>query len=207
MMSLKFNSQITAAVLAIGMICFAAKVDAQGFRIGNLLQAGNGQGFRLGGPHVGMHFGGGQGASFGAGRLGMRFGNGQGARIGGQTYGMQFGGQQGTQIGRFSTIPVVQPGTYYYQDVNGYPVQQAGYPLQQSMYGQPLGGVSTTGVVVAEYPAATPTEADPSDNPIQISETVEPIENEIAVENEIADENEATDENDAGQDVIDVSGS
>lgn len=135
-MSTRFNYFL--ATMAVIMMTFAvsSKTQAQGFRIGNVLQAGGGQGFRLGGPRVGMHFGGGQGASFGVGNLGMRFGNGQGARFGGQSYGMQFGGQQGTQFGRLQTTPVVTPGTYYYQDV-----RQLAYPgtvYTQPVYQQPV---------------------------------------------------------------------
>ena len=124
----------------------------QGFRIGRVMQAGGGQGFRLGGARAGMQFGGGQGASFGLGRLGMRFGNGQGARIGGENYGMQFGGQQGTQIGRFATTPVVNPGTYYYNDVRQLNVvgPMAGPPIVngQIINGQVIGTQVLGGQVI-----------------------------------------------------------
>ncbi len=96
------------AVMAM-TICCTQESNAQrrGFRIGNVLQAGGGQGFRLGGNRAGMQFGGGQGAIIGGQNVGMRFGNGQGTRIGSRTFGMQFGGGQGTQFGRLAN------GTYY----------------------------------------------------------------------------------------------
>ncbi len=116
-----FCLPLRRAMILIGVLLLSAGVqtstDAQGVRIGNFFQAGGGQGFRLGGPRMGMHFGGGQGASIGGQYYGMRFGNGQGARIGGTQYGLQFGGQQGTQIGRLQTLPNGNPGTYYYGDV------------------------------------------------------------------------------------------
>lgn len=109
---------VFAFFAAVAMtFCSASAVQAQGFRIGNVMQAGGGQGFRLGFPRFGMHFGGGQGASFGGPNVGMRFGNGQGARFGAGNYGMQFGGGQGSQIGYIGTTPNVAPGTYYYDDV------------------------------------------------------------------------------------------
>ena len=96
------------AVMAM-TICCTQESNAQrrGFRIGNVLQAGGGQGFRLGGNRAGMQFGGGQGAIIGGQNVGMRFGNGQGTRIGSRNFGMQFGGGQGTQFGRLAG------GTYY----------------------------------------------------------------------------------------------
>lgn len=122
------------AVVALNF-CFASDANAQrGFRIGNFVQAGGGQGFRLGGPRGGMHFGGGQGASIGTQRFGMRFGNGQGARFGGANYGMQFGGGQGTQIGQLRTTTSGTLGTYYYGDV-----QNGGSYAQPMSQGQVVG--------------------------------------------------------------------
>jgi hypothetical protein len=158
-MRAKSKTLLAICALAVGTFCFQSNVNAQGFRIGNFIQAGGGQGFRMGGPRVGMHFGGGQGATFGAGRFGMRFGNGQGARIGGANYGMQFGGQQGTQIGRFATTPVVQPGTYYYNDVFGGGYAVPAYGVQQVTYVEPVpvaSAVPMMGEVVANYPVGTP---------------------------------------------------
>ena len=120
-----FKSVLVLVAIAALTLSDISTVNAQGFRIGNFIRAGNGQGFRMGGPRAGMHFGGGQGASIGTQRFGMRFGNGQGARFGGPQYGMQFGGQQGTQIGRFRTTPSVVPGTYYYGNT-----QAQGYARQ-----------------------------------------------------------------------------
>jgi hypothetical protein len=110
---------LAAGAILATTICVSPQTHAQGFRIGNFIQAGGGQGFRMGGPRLGMHFGGGQGATIGGQNFGMRFGNGQGARFGGANYGMQFGGGQGTQIGQLYTTPNVTPGTYYYGDVRG----------------------------------------------------------------------------------------
>lgn len=128
LMTRSTDRRLLVAVAFVATLFFGAELNAQGrgFRIGNVLQAGGGQGFRLGGPRFGMHFGGGQGASIGGQNFGMRFGNGQGARIGLSNYGMQFGGGQGTQIGRFSTTTGGDAGTYYYGDVqNGVPLQNA----------------------------------------------------------------------------------
>ncbi len=126
-----------AAIFAVTN-CGSVEVQAQGFRIGNFVQAGGGQGFRMGGPRFGMHFGGGQGASIGGQNVGMRFGNGQGARFGGVNYGMQFGGGQGTQIGQLYTTPSVTPGTYYYGDVRGTGYGQPGYVPQPGVAGPGL---------------------------------------------------------------------
>ena len=63
------------AVLAFAC-CTPTDLVGQGFRIGNFMQAGGGQGFRMGIGRFGMHFGGGQGASIGGQNFGMRFGNG-----------------------------------------------------------------------------------------------------------------------------------
>ena len=112
-----FSSDASAQGFRIGNVIQAG--NGQGFRVGNVMQAGGGQGFRLGLGGAGMHFGGGQGATFGGQNFGMRFGNGQGARFGGANYGMQFGGGQGAQFGQLQTVPQVQPGTYYYGDVRG----------------------------------------------------------------------------------------
>ncbi|MFK7768042.1 MAG: hypothetical protein AB8B55_12535 [Mariniblastus sp.] len=121
---------LTLSVMAAVTVYCTQDSNAQrrGFRIGSVVQAGGGQGFRLGGQRAGMHFGGGQGASIGGQNFGMRFGNGQGARFGVRNFGMQFGGQQGTQIGRIGTTPGVAPGTYYYGDV------------RNPVYGQPVLG-------------------------------------------------------------------
>ena len=117
------------AVIAMTICCSQESNAQRGFRIGNVLQAGGGQGFRLGGDRFGMQFGGGQGAIIGGQNGGMRFGNGQGARFGTSSFGMQFGGGQGTQIGRLST-----PSGFY----NGTVPNQA---YRQSMIvGQPVVG-------------------------------------------------------------------
>lgn len=139
------------AIVALSC-CFAADASAQrGFRIGNVLQAGGGQGFRLGGPRFGMHFGGGQGASIGGQNFGMRFGNGQGARFGGANIGMQFGGGQGTQIGQLRTTTSGAPGTYYYGDV------KTGGAHAQPMARQPIVGPSIRQPTVASRPVPQPT--------------------------------------------------
>ena len=127
---------LTVIVVMAMTICCVEESNAQrrGFRIGNVFQAGGGQGFRLGGDRLGMQFGGGQGAIFGGQNFGMRFGNGQGARFGGSSFGMQFGGGQGTQIGRLNT-----PSTFY----NGATPQYQSYrqPVrvaQPRNFGQPI---------------------------------------------------------------------
>ena len=117
------------AVIAMTICCSQESNAQRGFRIGNVLQAGGGQGFRLGGDRFGMQFGGGQGAIIGGQNGGMRFGNGQGARFGTSSFGMQFGGGQGTQIGRLST-----PSGFY----NG-AVQNQAY-RQSVIVGQPVVG-------------------------------------------------------------------
>ena len=117
------------AVIAMTICCSQESNAQRGFRIGNVLQAGGGQGFRLGGDRFGMQFGGGQGAIIGGQNGGMRFGNGQGARFGTSSFGMQFGGGQGTQIGRLST-----PSGFY----NG-AVQNQAY-RQPVIVGQPVVG-------------------------------------------------------------------
>ena len=117
------------AVIAMTICCSQESNAQRGFRIGNVLQAGGGQGFRLGGDRFGMQFGGGQGAIIGGQNGGMRFGNGQGARFGTSSFGMQFGGGQGTQIGRLST-----PSGFY----NG-AVQNQAY-RQPMIVGQPVVG-------------------------------------------------------------------
>ena len=114
MMSSKFKSEITVLVFAIGVICFAAEVDAQGLRIGKLRRAGNGQGFRTGGQQAG----GGQGARVGCQNCGTQFA------------GQQFRGQQVAQTGRVSAVTVVRRETYYYKDVNRYSVVN-GRPVVQ----------------------------------------------------------------------------
>ena len=53
------------AVIAMTICCTQESSAQRGFRIGNVLQAGGGQGFRLGGDRFGMQFGGGQGAIIG----------------------------------------------------------------------------------------------------------------------------------------------
>lgn len=146
------------AFLALTFCCsFDVNAQGRGFRIGNVIQAGGGQGFRMGGPRFGMHFGGGQGASIGGQNIGMRFGNGQGARIGGANYGMQFGGGQGTQIGQFYTSPMVTPGTYYYGDVQfqGYAQPVIG-PVNgtQPNYAAPVGAPTlASDLIRLSYPA------------------------------------------------------
>ena len=117
------------AVIAMTICCSQESNAQRGFRIGNVLQAGGGQGFRLGGDRFGMQFGGGQGAIIGGQNGGMRFGNGQGARFGTSSFGMQFGGGQGTQIGRLST-----PSGFY----NGTVPNQA--YRQPMIVGQPVVG-------------------------------------------------------------------
>lgn len=129
MCSSNWKMVVAGAIFAV-VGCVSSEAPAQGFRIGNFIQAGGGQGFRMGGPRFGMHFGGGQGATIGGQNLGMRFGNGQGARFGGVNYGMQFGGGQGTQFGQLDTTPNVAPGTYYYGDVRGSGYAQPGYVAQ-----------------------------------------------------------------------------
>jgi len=140
-MLIRLSVKTLLSLCAVAALTFLVtpEVNAQrGFRIGNIMQAGGGQGFRLGGARAGMHFGGGQGASIGTQNFGMRFGNGQGARFGGQQYGMQFGGQQGTQIGQFATRPSVAPGTYYYGDSQrGYAQQPQAGVRQSARYVQP----------------------------------------------------------------------
>jgi hypothetical protein len=175
---------LTASSIAVLCLSTTTEVNAQrGFRIGNIMQAGGGQGFRLGGPRAGMHFGGGQGASIGTQNFGMRFGNGQGARFGGQQYGMQFGGQQGSQIGQFSTRPTVAPGTYYYGDVRrGYsqPIVNQRYARPQAIQ-QPINGqayVQPSQAIVQQplaysqpfvsgSPTMIPTVANPTSNVVQ----------------------------------------
>jgi hypothetical protein len=147
------------AVVALSFY-FAADANAQrGFRIGNIMQAGGGQGFRLGGPRIGMHFGGGQGASIGTQNLGMRFGNGQGARFGGANFGMQFGGGQGTQIGQLRTTTSGAPGTYFYGDVrNGSSFVQ---PMAQGqVVGQPV--VTQPATITPRAPSMIPSSVNSS---------------------------------------------
>ncbi len=160
-----FKFLLSLGAIAVFSLSLTSEANAQrGFRIGNIMQAGGGQGFRLGGPRAGMHFGGGQGATIGTQNFGMRFGNGQGARFGGQQYGMQFGGRQGTQIGQFSTRPTVSPGTYYYGDMQrrGFVqpnIQQApAMAQQQGVYSQPS---------VVGAPAMIPTTAQPNSSVVQ----------------------------------------
>ncbi len=136
-LSLAVGATIIFTFCSIGELSAQGRGQGRGFRIGNVVQAGGGQGFRMGTQRLGMHFGGGQGASIGGPNAGMRFGNGQGARIGGNSYGMQFGGQQGSQIGNFATTPTVNPGTYYYGNVRNpdYAPRQT-YTMQPKYYAQ-----------------------------------------------------------------------
>ena len=121
------------AVIAMTICCTQESSAQRGFRIGNVLQAGGGQGFRLGGDRFGMQFGGGQGAIIGGQNGGMRFGNGQGARFGTSNFGMQFGGGQGTQVGRLSTPSSFYNGTAQYNGT----VQNQAYQ-QPMIVGQPV---------------------------------------------------------------------
>jgi len=137
---------LTVIVVMAMTICCVEESNAQrrGFRIGNVFQAGGGQGFRLGGDRLGMQFGGGQGAIIGGQNFGMRFGNGQGARFGGSSFGMQFGGGQGTQIGRLNT-----PSTFY----NGATPQYQSY-RQPVRVAQPIPGYAANvnqGVITSSY--------------------------------------------------------
>lgn len=103
---------IACSAVVVLAFCFASDANAQrGFRIGRVLEAGGGQGFRLGGERFEMRFGGGQGTSIGTQRFGMRFGNGQGARFGGANFGTQFGGEPGTQNDQRPATTAGAPGT------------------------------------------------------------------------------------------------
>ena len=125
---------LTATVIAIFCCTQESNAQRRGFRIGNILQAGGGQGFRLGGNRVGMQFGGGQGAIIGGQNVGMRFGNGQGARFGSRDFGMQFGGGRGTQFGRLTT-----QSTYYNGTIQNQSYRQP-MGITQPIVGQPFAG-------------------------------------------------------------------
>ena len=155
------------AVIAMTICCSQESNAQRGFRIGNVLQAGGGQGFRLGGDRFGMQFGGGQGAIIGGQNGGMRFGNGQGARFGTSSFGMQFGGGQGTQIGRLSTPSGFYNGTVpnqayrqpviVGQPVVGQPYVAQSYEIQtvQPLVASPIAPSYSTGpnqgVVTSSY--------------------------------------------------------
>ena len=147
------------AVIAMTIGCTQESSAQRGFRIGNVLQAGGGQGFRLGGDRFGMQFGGGQGAIIGGQNGGMRFGNGQGARFGGSNFGMQFGGGQGTQIGRLST-----PSTFYNGAIQNQAYQQP--TIGQPSVGQPYVGQSY-GAQAAQPLVASPIAPSYSTGPNQ----------------------------------------
>ena len=151
------------AVIAMTICCTQESNAQRGFRIGNVLQAGGGQGFRLGGNRFGMQFGGGQGAIIGGQNGGMRFGNGQGARFGGSNFGMQFGGGQGTQIGRLST-----PSSFY----NG-AVQNQAYQ-QPMIVGQPVVGQPVTGQPYVAQSYGAPTVQPMVASPIAPSHSTDP---------------------------------
>ena len=148
------------AVIAMTIGCTQESNAQRGFRIGNVLQAGGGQGFRLGGDRFGMQFGGGQGAIIGGQNVGMRFGNGQGARFGGSNFGMQFGGGQGTQIGRLST-----PSSFYNGAIQNQAYQQPTI-VGQPAVGQPYVGQSY-GAQAAQPLVASPIAPSYSTGPNQ----------------------------------------
>ena len=143
------------AVVAMAICCTQESNAQRGFRIGNVLQAGGGQGFRLGGDRFGMQFGGGQGAIIGGQNVGMRFGNGQGARFGSSDFGMQFGGGQGTQIGRLST-----PSTFYNGAIQNqaYPQPVVGQPYAAPAY-VPQGAQSMVASPIPQSYSATPNQS------------------------------------------------
>ena len=65
-LKLKLNIVLTSVAVVTLTFCLTAEAQSQrGFRIGNILRAGGGQGFRLGGTRLGTRLGVGQGSQNG----------------------------------------------------------------------------------------------------------------------------------------------
>ena len=160
---------LASSAVVVLTFCFVSDANAQrGFRLGRILQAGGGQGFRLGGERFGIQAGAGQGTNIWTQNLDMRFGNGRGAQFGGPRTGIQFGGVQGTQIGQLPTTSAGAPGTNDAANVQNENLSRRPRPQV------PVLGQSVVKPTVAGQPAAPRPTVIVQGEPATISSAVKP---------------------------------